>query len=63
MGEKRHADQTSGVKMLFLSSEILQECKEIKIFLSTNQSVLFTLNLTKSRWTCKVMIARALLER
>lgn len=49
--------------MLFLSSEILQECKEIKIFLSTNQSVLFTLNLTKSRWTCKVMIARALHER
>lgn len=63
MWEKRHADQTSGVKMLFLSSQTLQECKEMNIFLSTNQSVLFTLNLTKSRWTCKVMNARALHER
>lgn len=63
MWEKRHADQTSGVKMLFLSSQTLQECEEMNIFLSTNQSVLFTLNLTKSRWTCKVMNARALHER
>lgn len=49
--------------MLFLSSQTLQECEEMNIFLSTNQSVLFTLNLTKSRGTCKVMNARALHER